>query len=67
MHESNELPRYEIAEANHKVEAAKAVRKKLDNEIKLQLIAEVIIKEFLTLIRSKDKKSLRKLKNQKRR
>ena len=41
MRESNELSRYEKVEANRKDEAAKAVGKQLNDELKLESMAEV--------------------------
>ena len=47
LHESNETSRYEKVEAKQKDEAAKAVRKQINDELKIESIAKVDIKKEL--------------------
>ena len=58
--ESNELSRYKRVEAKEKNKADKSVSKQLDDELRLELMAEVDRKELIKLIRSKEKNSQRK-------
>ena len=60
LRESSELSHCEIVEAKEKDETAKAVRKQLDNELKLELMAEVDRK----IVSEVDKKQRAKIKNQ---
>ena len=59
--ESNKLSRFEIVEAKQKHEAAKAVRKQLDDELVLESIAEVDRK----IVAEVDKRAAKKAKEKK--